>query len=154
MVPGILMAALSDRLNVRRASCSFPSAHLDGYRLISDNRTPFLRPKWRNWQTHWFQVPAPVRVSGFNSRLRHHPFNISLIPCRYYLFTTIGTGISPGLFCGACRVCGRSVSLMRFPSYHALTARRNRSVRSGWSVRKSAAVRHSSEEYASELTFG
>ena len=51
---------------------NFQSLTLTGSKPISDNPASFLEPKWRNWQTHWFQVPAPVRVSGFNSRLRHH----------------------------------------------------------------------------------
>ena len=83
--PGISRPAspLSSDRPGARPRADFPPAHLDGLGPISDNPPLLLRPKWRNWQTHWFQVPAPVRVSGFNSRLRHHPFSTVAISKTY-----------------------------------------------------------------------
>lgn len=58
-------------------SPGFDTASIPGYR--TSRKWLIELPKWRNWQTHMIQGHAPLRVSGFNSRLRHQH-----LPSIYY----------------------------------------------------------------------
>ena len=63
---GTLLAESSHNVSVQAASCSIPSAHLDGYSRSAIIPLDSSMPKWRNWQSHWIQGQRPQGYPGSN----------------------------------------------------------------------------------------